>query len=52
MRQRDEIDSTRHIAPLKSAQDAVIMNSDGKTAQEIFAQTKTLLEEKEKLGAS
>ena len=51
MRQRDEIDSTRHIAPLKPAQDALIMNSDGKTAQEIFAQTKTLLEEKEKLGA-
>ena len=51
MRQRAEIDSTRHIAPLKPAQDALIMNSDGKTAQEIFAQTKTLLEEKEKLGA-
>ena len=51
MRQRDDIDSTRHIAPLKPAQDAVIMNSDGKTAKEVFAQTKALLEDKDDPGS-
>ncbi len=36
MRRRDRIDSTRTVAPLRPAQDAVIINSDGKSAKEIL----------------
>ena len=36
MRERDYIDSTRAIAPLKPAPDAIRIDSDGKDAQTIF----------------
>ncbi len=45
MQRRDWIDSTREVAPLQPAQDAVILNSDGMTAEEVFAQVKRLLED-------
>jgi hypothetical protein len=35
MRRRDAIDSSREVAPLKAAEDAVILKTDGKT----FGQT-------------
>jgi len=38
MRRRDEIDSTRLIAPLMPAEDAWIINSDGLSADDIFHQ--------------
>lgn len=43
MRRRDQIDSTREVAPLRPAEDAVILNSDGITAEEVLEQVKTLL---------
>jgi len=35
MQRRDEIDSTREVAPLKPADDAIRVNSDGKTVDEV-----------------
>lgn len=43
MRRRDRIDSSRDLAPLKPAADAVIVNSDGLDAEQIFEQVKKLL---------
>lgn len=37
MRNRDRIDSTRAVAPLRPADDAIVINSDGKTADEILS---------------
>lgn len=34
--ERDHIDSTRDVAPLRAAQDAVVLNSDHLTADEVF----------------
>lgn len=36
VRERDHIDSTRDVAPLKVAEDAVVVNSDQLTADEVF----------------
>ena len=38
MRERDRIDSTRDIAPLKAADDAVIVDSDKLSAEQVFEQ--------------
>lgn len=43
MRRRDEIDASRDIAPLKPAEDAVIINSDGLNADEVLARVLVLL---------
>ena len=43
MRKRDEINSTRDIAPLKAAADAVIIDSDGKNIEKVLAETTTLI---------
>lgn len=43
MRKRDKIDSTRDIAPLKAAADAVVIDSDGKDIEKVLAETKTLI---------
>ncbi|MEJ5202406.1 MAG: (d)CMP kinase [Anaerolineales bacterium] len=43
MKKRDQIDSTREVAPLRPADDAVILNSDGVTAEEVLEQVKALL---------
>ncbi len=40
---RDELDSTREIAPLRPAEGAVIVNSDGLTAAEVYEITLDLL---------
>jgi cytidylate kinase len=42
MRRRDELDSTRLIAPLKAAEDAVQINSDGISVSEVLARIKAL----------
>jgi cytidylate kinase len=34
--ERDRIDSTRDVAPLKAATDAVVINSDQMNADEVF----------------
>ena len=51
MRQRDAIDSNRQVAPMRPADDAIIISSNGKSAEEVFAQTKAVLEEREILTA-
>ena len=36
LRERDKIDSTREVAPLKPADDAVVIDTDGYSIQEVF----------------
>jgi len=43
MRRRDEIDSTRDIAPLCAADDAIVIDSDGISIEEVLEQTKLLV---------
>lgn len=38
VRDRDRIDSTRDVAPLRAAEDAVVLNSDKLNADEVFEQ--------------
>jgi len=40
--ERDHIDSTRAVAPLRPAEDAVILNSDKLNADEVFARMRDL----------
>lgn len=42
VRNRDQIDSTRAVAPLRAADDAVIVDSDKLNADEVFARVKDL----------
>ncbi|MBW8009752.1 MAG: (d)CMP kinase [Chloroflexi bacterium] len=44
MSKRDQIDSTRQIAPLQPAQDALIVNSDDMTAEQVFTFVKNQIE--------
>jgi len=37
VRERDEIDSTRDVAPLKPANDAVVIDTDGSSIEEVFS---------------
>lgn len=41
--ERDRIDSTRAVAPLKAAEDAIVVNSDKLNADEVFEQVLTLV---------
>lgn len=43
VRERDRIDSTRAVAPLKAADDAVVVDSDKLTADEVFEQVLALV---------
>lgn len=42
VRERDHIDSTRAVAPLRPADEAVILDSDSLSADEVFARVKEL----------
>lgn len=44
IRRRDKIDSSRTVAPLRPAEDAVIINSDGKTIDAVLTEAKGLLD--------
>ena len=44
VRERDRIDSTREVAPLRAAQDAVVIDSDKLSADEVFEQVRSLCE--------
>lgn len=44
MRNRDRIDSTRDVAPLKPAEDAVIINTDELSIGQVLSQLKDLVE--------
>jgi cytidylate kinase len=41
--ERDRIDSTRDVAPLRAAEDAVVVNSDKLNADEVFEQILALV---------
>ena len=43
VRERDRIDSTRAVAPLRPAEDAVLIDSDGLNAEQVFASVKNLV---------
>ena len=43
MRKRDQIDSTREVAPLQAASDAIVIDSDGKNIEDVLAETKALI---------
>lgn len=43
IRRRDKIDSTRTVAPLKPAADAIIIDTDGKTIEQVFEETLSYL---------
>jgi cytidylate kinase len=43
MRRRDQIDSTREVAPLKAAEDAIVIDSDGKSIEQVLAETLALV---------
>ncbi len=43
MRSRDQIDSTRAVSPLRPAQDAIILNSDGLNSDQVFKQALSLI---------
>jgi cytidylate kinase len=43
VRSRDHIDSSREIAPLRPAEDAVIIDSDGLSADQVFSQVYALV---------
>lgn len=45
VRERDRIDSTRAVAPLRPAEDAVILNTDRLSAEEVFERVKALCHE-------
>ncbi|PIV26792.1 MAG: cytidylate kinase, partial [Anaerolineae bacterium CG03_land_8_20_14_0_80_58_20] len=42
VRERDRIDSTRAVAPLRPADDAVILDSDHLNADQVFEKAKAL----------
>jgi cytidylate kinase len=43
MRKRDEFDSTREVAPLKQAENAITLDSEDKGIQEVFELAKSML---------
>jgi cytidylate kinase len=43
MRKRDQIDSTREVAPLQAASDAIVIDSDGKSIEDVLAESIALL---------
>ncbi len=48
IKRRDKIDSTRSVAPLKPAADAIIIDTDGKTIDEVMQETLSYLHIKPK----
>ena len=44
MKRRDEIDSTRAVAPLRAAEDAVLIQTDQMSADEVVAKIKALID--------
>jgi cytidylate kinase len=46
VRMRDQIDSTRVVSPLRAAEDALIINSDGMNAQQVFEKAVELCRQK------
>jgi cytidylate kinase len=49
LKRRDKIDSSRTIAPLKPAEDAIMINSDHMNAEEVFLFIFNMIKEKKKM---
>lgn len=47
LRRRDEIDSSREIAPLRPAEDAIILESDSLDADQVFARALKIIQQQE-----
>ncbi|MDZ7844066.1 MAG: (d)CMP kinase [Anaerolineales bacterium] len=47
MKMRDEIDSSREVAPLRAAEDAVIINSDELTVEQVLDRIESIVDEVE-----
>lgn len=47
MKERDRIDSTRDVAPLRAAADAVVVDSDRLTLEEVFNLVKAMIEQED-----
>jgi cytidylate kinase len=47
LRERDKIDSSRAVAPLRPAEDAVILNSDGMRKEQVVEKVMQLVEQKQ-----
>lgn len=45
IQRRDQIDSTRQVAPLKPADDAVIIDTDNMSIKEVFSKVISLLDD-------
>lgn len=45
MRLRDEIDSHRQVSPLRAAHDAIILDTTGKSVEEVLAEAEKLIEQ-------
>lgn len=43
IQKRDDVDSSRVVAPLKPAPDAIVINSDGKTIEQVFEEALKIL---------
>ncbi len=50
MRLRDEVDANRDVAPLRPAQDAVIVTSEGKSPEVVLKEVLTIIQEKRITG--
>ncbi len=47
MRRRDEIDSNRHVSPLRPAADAIVVDTTALGIEEVLARVERLIEERE-----
>jgi len=45
LKRRDQIDSSREIAPLCAAEDAILMNTDNLSIDQVFEKTRTLIDQ-------
>lgn len=45
LRRRDEIDSTREVAPLRAADDAIVVNSDGMSIRQVYNKVMDMIDE-------
>jgi cytidylate kinase len=50
IQRRDQIDSSRSVAPLKQADDAVYIDSTGLSVPEVMARAKAIVEERSRVG--
>jgi len=47
LKRRDEIDSTRKVAPLKIAPDAIVINSDNLTIPEVVSKINEIIAQRD-----